>query len=609
MNNIMKKIKIYIIIVLSAFIVSCEDYLAVESPSVDDLGYVFSNVDDAQLFVNGIYQQFQERYTTWSLYSKFSTDVEMVSVGAARDNGRRDAASMETMPDGSNPVQHWDNSYTAINLANLAIHGITESKLFADKNPDMMHIYGEAVTLRAFWYFELSNHFGDVPFKTTPTRAGDPYVLPRTDRDEILTFLIEDMIAVEPYMKWARDLKFGVEQVSRQFTQALIARVALFRGGYSLRPGLTMTRGSDHVKYYEIANQYSKKVIESGAHKLNLSYSALFTNMSKLITVHDDDMIFEVAFGNGIGEIGYVPGKRVDAGNHPYGGGGGYYILTPAYIYSFDTLDVRLFTNKEEASIATVTKKNNDLTDGILGVNGIQVSKWCKYWMTNPMGSASSKGTGMNWPVMRYADVLLMYAETENELNNGPTEASKEALKTVRKRAFAQQHWPEKVDQYVNQVSANKETFFNAIVDERAWEFGGELVRSMDLVRWNLLKTKIFEARDKMIQMGKDAHSGTGEFAHLPDRIYWKLDPSTGKIDVKGLYRRLPNAPAGYTSRNWLRDLWNPTTELYPAWLNQHWRGVTSKPDQEARYYQPIPLTSILYGKGILSNTEYGWED
>jgi hypothetical protein len=238
-----------------------------------------------------------------------------------------------------------------------------------------------------------------------------------------------------------------------------------------------------------------------------------------------------------------------------------------------------------------------------------QVSKWCKYWVTTPLGMSSSKSTGINWPVMRYADVLLMFAETENELNNGPTEAAKDALKTVRRRAFAPGNWSSKVDGYIATVSTGKESFFKAIVDERAWELGGELLRPFDLIRWNLFRAKIMEAREIMIQMGKDANSGTGKYAQLPDKIYWKLDPSTGKIDIRGLRSKLTAAPEGYTSKDWLKTLYNPSTGASAGFLDMYWYGVTRDLSKEANYLSPIPATEIAKSNGKLSNVGYGWED
>lgn len=73
----------------------------------------------------------------------------------------------------------------------------------------------------------------------------------------------------------------------------------------------------------------------------------------------------------------------------------------------------------------------------------VYCGKWNRLFMATPLGSTSNKGTGINYTYMRYADVLLMYAEAANENHNGPTPQAKEALKKVRNRAFAAEDQPE----------------------------------------------------------------------------------------------------------------------------------------------------------------------
>jgi hypothetical protein len=120
-------------------------------------------------------------------------------------------------------------------------------------------------------------------------------------------------------------------------------------------------------------------------------------------------------------------------------------------------------------------------------------------------GSSSSKGTGINWPLMRYSDVLLMLAEAENEINGGPTGLGREALAKVRRRAFDAEFQTAKVDNYIANLNS-KEAFLEAIVNERAWEFGGECLRKFDLVRWNIYGRKIVESMQTLDNMGKAAY-------------------------------------------------------------------------------------------------------
>ena len=102
---------------------------------------------------------------------------------------------------------------------------------------------------------------------------------------------------------------------------------------------------------------------------------------------------------------------------------------------------------------------------------------------------------GINQPYVRYSDVLLMLAEVLNELDD--LEGAKKYLEMVRKRAFKEEDWSEKVEDYIARL-LTKEQFFNAIVDERKFEFAGEMLRKGDLIRWNLLGKNVKETKRKM---------------------------------------------------------------------------------------------------------------
>jgi hypothetical protein len=204
--------------------------------------------------------------------------------------------------------------------------------------------------------------------------------------------------------------------------------------------------------------------------------------------------------------------------------------LGPLNYHSFDTLDVRL------PATCSLVVYDKDLLLEPTGSLSISPNKWNRLLLKTPPGSASAKGTGINWPLMRYSDVLLMLAETENELS-GPTAEAQEALRQVRERAFPQAAWPEKVTAYLARASGGKEDFFNALVDERAWEFGGECLRKYDRIRWNLYGKKVAETRTQLNQMGEDAVNGTGTYAGLADYMYYKRN-ANGTITFLNKYRR-----------------------------------------------------------------------
>jgi hypothetical protein len=241
------------------------------------------------------------------------------------------------------------------------------------------------------------------------------------------------------------------------------------------------------------------------------------------------------------------------------------------------------------------------------GPTNISINKWNRILVPTPLGPSSSKGTSINWPLMRYADVLLMLAESENELN-GPTGTAQDALRKVRQRAFPTAVWNDKVDAYIASVSTGKNSFFNAIVNERAWELGGEMIRKFDLVRWNLYGKKVAEARNTANQMGQDAVAGVGTYSNLADYQYAKRNPDKTLTFLNRFYKVTGPVPAEYNIKiTWLRNLWNTTTNGPANYNLWQWRGYTDNTgNTPVRYVLPLHSSVITSSLGTLQN-EYGY--
>src|SRR5690606_10189506 len=111
-------------------------------------------------------------------------------------------------------------------------------------------------------YSMLIIYFGDVPFIQEAPKAGNDFFLGKEDRNVILSQVIQDMIGIEAKMLWADQLPNDIEQVNREYTLGMIARLALQRGGWFLKPDMTMDRESDYLDYYTIARDYSKRLMD-----------------------------------------------------------------------------------------------------------------------------------------------------------------------------------------------------------------------------------------------------------------------------------------------------------------------------------------------------------
>lgn len=598
---------IYIILAITCLPgISCKKYLVSNSASRFTEDYVFGTESDARKSVNMVYALFNQDAYTSRVSTLFAgnTDVEVGSaVGASPDGARRDLWSFEANSSNSDLLTVWNNAYSAINKANECEYGLTTISLAKDPaNATYLNLLGEVKALRAYWYMLLMHHWGDVPFSIKPSRAGDDFYLPRTGRDSILTFLINDLIDIEPKMQWADQLINGIEIINREFVIGLIARLSLIRGGYWLYPDMTMKRKEDYLEYYKIANTYCKKLVELRPRVLP-DFATVFMNENKYIKPVNSDVLYEVGYPPGYGDVGWCMGVGVTNGinYHSFGSTTISMTFTPTYYYSFDTTDLRL------PATCSLISYNDTMAQVPTGATSITINKWNRILVPTPLGPASSKGTSINWPLMRYADVLLMLAESENELN-GPTAPAIDALRKVRQRAFPAALWNDKVDAYIASVATDKNSFFNAIVNERAWELGGEMIRKFDLVRWDLYGKKIADTRNLLNQMGQDAVAGIGTYSNLPDYMYAKRN-SDKTLTFLNLFRKVSGpVPAEYNMKiNWLRTLWNTTTNGPANYNLWQWRGYTDNTGAApVRYVLPLYNSVITSSLGSLQN-EYGY--
>ena len=579
---------------------ACQDFLDPDSLSTTDLKSIFSNAEDARKGVNAMYVHFSHDGFRSRLSNNMTgnTDIEHSS-GWTSDGARYQIWDLNAQENNGDLGYVWTIGYQAIRDANIAIAGILASDAMNSSDValvrDMNHLLGEAYTLRAYWYSMLIFYFGDVPYSTEAPGVDVEFNLPKEDRNVILSGVIQDMIDIEEKMMWADQLPYGIEQINREYTLGMIARLSLQRGGWYLKPDMTMAREADYLDYYAIAKQYTQKLMELKDRELPTNFKQIFMNECKFIAPVNSDILFEVPFAIGQGDVGWNIGIRVDQGTQPYGSGSNYMAMPPTYLYSFDRDDKRLPVT---CGLYTI---DGDFVQHLVSTGNMNISqgKWNRAWLDNPPGPSTNKGTGINWPMMRYSDVILMYAEAENELS-GPTATAQAALKRVRQRAFDESVWASKVDQYVATVSANKSSFFDAIVDERAWEFGGEMIRKYELIRWNIYSEKVQETVEGLKKMADEAVAGTGT---LPDYLYTKLD-TNGDLLIYNLFDKVVAAPDETWAReSWLISMWDDVNNTYDQWITKDWARYTNP----VRYIFPIPTIGIDNSKGLLKNDGYNF--
>ena len=500
----------------------------------------------------------------------------------------------------NNPQMNTDNNayakfYEGIERANLAIVGIRKYGNI-EKNPDMAQLLGEALTLRAVIYTDLTKAWGDVPARFTPNNNDNIY-LPRTNRDSIYKVLLNDLKEAESYCYWPNQSSITktTERVSKSFVKALRARIALYAGGYGLRgDGFRLSKDPELApeKMYEIARQECEDIINAKKNELG-SFKENFTKLCQDNVTAGGESLWEIPFSSGRGRVLYTLGVKHNTKDQYTGQAqGGVNGPTPTLYYDYDTEDVR----RDITCVPYEWSKELD-SKGNAAVQLRAINKWCfgklRYeWMSRIV--TSTNDDGVNWQYMRLADVYLMAAEAENALGN--TAKAWTYMEPILTRALP----AAKVAALKTKYTASKDAFFEGIVEQRALEFAGESLRKADLIRWGIIDSKMAEEVGKLYALA----NRTGRYAGLPDKVYINATTDAKNIKIYGLNKgeddntkiqELKNA--GWTSKNWFTDNktgLNVLTEDYIQGL------YVVKPSTHCLW--PIWETFINKSNGVLNN-------
>jgi len=586
----MKKIAYTIIVFFAMVLSSCEDYLDAPTQSTMDESLIFSNVELAQGAIDGIKEpigqtnSYRGRFLT---HFGSNTDIEWnnsTSINARGDLSRY--VNSTTNTDMNRPDVYWAMMYRGIERANICIRGL---RAYGNPEPgtEMGQLLGEAITLRTIYYADLLKSHGDVVARFEPITTETIY-LAKSNRDEIYKHLIADLEEAATLVAWPGETAATAttEQVNKAFVKAFRARLCLAAAGYGQR-GSSISRSSDPElsveTLYPIALQECKDVINSNTALLESSFETVWRKNCEEVITAGNESLWEIPFSEGRGRHLYTYGVRHQSVDQYTGQPrGGTYGPLPNVFYDFDAKDTR----RDVSCVPYSWSNSNPAEQELMGIDTWYFGKWRYEWMTRYV--TSTNDDGLNKIYMRYAEVLLMAAEIENELN-GPSAAAP-YLKELRKRAFKSEDWSSKVDSYVAAASASKEAMFNAIVDENAFEFCGEMERRQALIRWNLLKAKMDEAKAKMDNL----RNRTGEYADVPAVIYYNYLSDGETLDFYGLERgETDDKLSDYE----YAEQWATPSQLEDDKINSLY---TNDPDQNQ--FWPIWQVFIDASNGMLNN-------
>ena len=407
----LKKYNTYLLLIIVLCFGSCKKYLDEKDKSDFVKTNYFTTGAQAQTFVNGIYTSLylfqngdaygESPFITLELFAGHTT-----SLGQSVNNGN----VINQRTDANNPgfEDVWQNSYTAIANANLALQQIPTVSMDETLKKKLL---GETRFLRAFFYYHLVRLYGDVPLITSPVTVTSADLYPeRKPIASIYDLIISDLIAAQGSGLPAVDQS---GKVSQGAVNTLLASVYLTTAGYPLQK----------TENYAKAAATAALVLPS--YTLFEKYDYLHDNPHK----NQGELIFQNQ---------YLVGVRTNSisqltlpFNLPVGTYGDHYgamVPTNAFFNSYEPGDLR--TQERQFYFSSYPQSDKPSNTVVFGIHALY-----KYFHVE-----SALGNGIcdeNWTFLRLPEAMLIYAEASNEVN-GPTPDAYTQINRIRARAQLQ---------------------------------------------------------------------------------------------------------------------------------------------------------------------------
>lgn len=516
MKNNLVIIPLCLLIIFS----NCSDVLDVSPYSSWKLDEFYANETDVELALAGIYSQL----STDAVYGYvFNVKMEAGTDETYTNNytASYNTARLDILPSNDEIKDIWTQFYSCIQLVNLFEQNLSASAFDVDT---YNHYLAKARFYRAFCYMHLANWWGDVPLRLTPSKQQSDNHVPPSPVLQVYEQVENDFLFAVQHLYHASDSEYMAGEPNEMAARGLLARLYLKMGGYQpyLSPNENECYFPNNEQYFQKALAQCDTIIYQDTwHDIvsydidSLSYRNHFLNYIQ-DRYDKKESLFEISFGylykQGIsvsGRMGNTNGvKFIGTNNIPRGfcqvnasivlynlylehpedkrmewniaGYKNVYTTSAnnfTMIYNFDRpLDYEYglgkFRRWEPKDIEALKKASNTRIVG------------AEYVILNDGESATDPNfTSINFPILRYSDVLLMYAEAAIGSRFGtasPTPKAMECLNKVRNRAGLGDF-----------TDTNHDNFFNELMDERLRELCFEGLRKQDLIRWNLFQERL----------------------------------------------------------------------------------------------------------------------
>ena len=460
-----------------------------------------------------------------SLIFEMPTDEAKVS-GNSTVGARAEASNAYTPSDAF--VQSvWQALYQDIYYTNSFLEEM-EDKIpgFDESEMPMAGIQvAEARCIRALLYFELVRRFGNIPLmKSTAESSQHPKTFKQADPADVYKFIEADLKAAIEVLPWAKEDNVRTSnnwRFSKGAALGLLTKVYCTWAGYPLL---------DSTKW-QLAADTAETLVTSGKHGLLPDFDDLWKN-SGSSTWDPTESLIEISFyapkaTTGMnGYIGKFNGVSAEINSIRSRYNIALVTAVPTFIQEWLTHEGDLrcgisyadykYTVSDYRKSITTAKIDNVTTDVTfeMACNEEEYGwkyDWRRYYcyqlyprkwdnevyVPDENILVDNNLSNQNWYVLRYADVLLLYAEALNEVNHGPNYASYEAINKVRRRGYG-------LDTDTASAKADLplglsyEEFQAAVRKERSYELAFEGQRRMDLTRWGIYYETIWNTYEKL---------------------------------------------------------------------------------------------------------------
>lgn len=440
------KITAFAIVLLS----SCNKFLEEEPASFLTTDQYYNTEDQISAAANGTYT---------GLNAPFSTEIT-VAASPVYALEYMTGYSRRPRPSGSADDQFlllqniensnsrfeswWSATYIPIENCNSFISHVSQSTVVSEERKN--RFLGEVYFLRAYYYFRAVRLFGSIPLKTEPTLNLDNIQIGKTPIEDIYNQIVSDLqVAEQAGLPW----KDKSGRVNMAAVKALLAEVYMTMAGYPLQKG---------AEYYQLAYDKTLEIVNGGGYTLFPNYADLRdpakNNDGEHILMNQRDQ----RNATSIIHFNFMPYPEPPIPVSVMPNMGGAMAPTMAFYNSYAPDDLR----KQEKQFFYNVKYVGDAADK-------KNPFIYKFWDD---GAEETSRSGANFPLMRYADVLLLCAEAKTMVDGGTTAdpTAIEAYEAVRLRAFPGEAAPTSITT-------------DEVLKERFWELSFELHAWFDMTR------------------------------------------------------------------------------------------------------------------------------